>query len=372
MKSAFILLTTIFAAQAAASEVEKGEQLVSSGTSALDSTELIQRLINSGAAVVIPCGTSVTVTGLMTPPENMPVSIRGECPGSVIKITTYAPAIDCVAFKGALSVRDITIVGTGRNQSQDSVGTAFSDLGQRGIHLQSCPNVRIENVQFSNVAGNGLDVENSAFSFDLPQTALFSNISGSDNFRLIYIHNYGEYLSFVNVQAHSNMIGVEVESGNVTFSNSLFVFNNIGIKINGQAGQNPCHGSFTGGASNHNTINLMVTSCGLGEIFNGVDFLGGASGGISSNSAGIQIFNSRGITIANGQIGTNVRLSSADPNTRDSTLNGVNMLLNNFIRDELANFLPPELGTDTSLIKAQNYNSAGLVPWNGEVIRKSP
>ncbi|WP_271617387.1 hypothetical protein [Bradyrhizobium sp. CCBAU 51745] len=332
--------------------------------SPIDDTTLVQRLIETEQDVVIPCGRIVKVTGLTTPSIARPVSIHGECPTATLQITENAPAISCRASSELFTVRDLTIVGTSPESSARDPSSKRSDAGQVGIRISSCSKVRIENVQINNIAGTGLDLENAMFAFSTPQMGIFSNISGANNFRLIHAHNFSEYLGFSNVQADNNVIGVEIESGNVTFSNSHFRFNTIGIKIDGRASQNPCHGSFNGGSANHNVHNLVVQSCGLGEVFNGVDFLGDQGGGITKDSVGIQIYNSRGITIANGQIGSNIEVGAADPVTGLSSSNGPNALFNNYIRSDLSNFIPPRLESGAILLKKGNYDASGLVPWN--------
>lgn len=332
--------------------------------SAIEDTALVQRLIETEGDVIIPCGRVVKVTGLATPSIARPVAIRGECSTATLQITENAPAISCRASSELFTVRDLTIVGTSPESSTQDRPSMRPDAGQVGIRISGCSKVRIENVQVNNIAGTGLEVENATSTFRTPQTGIFSNIQGTNNFRLIYAHNYGEYLAFSNVQADNNFIGVEIESGNVTFSNSHFRFNTIGIMINGRASQNPCHGSFIGGSSNHNLRNLVVQSCGLGEVFNGVDFLGDQSGGIMKDSEGIQIYNSRGITIANGQIGSNIQVKATDPVTGLSSSSGPNALFNNYVRDDLSNFVPPRLESGAILLKKGNYGALGFVPWN--------
>lgn len=332
--------------------------------SPVENTILVQRLIETEREVIIPCGRIIKVTGLVTPSLAKPVFIHGECPAATLQITENAPAISCRASSELFTVRDLTIVGTSPELSGHDHPSRPSDAGQVGIRISGCSKVRIENVQLNNIAGTGLELENPTFAFNAPQMSIFSNISGANNFRLIHAHSFSEYLGFSNVQAHNNVIGVEIESGNVTFSNSHFRFNSIGIMVNGRASQNPCHGSFNGGSANHNVHNLVVLSCGLGETFNGVDFLGDQIGGITKDSVGIQIFNSKGITIANGQIGSNIEVKAADPLTGLASSNGANALLNNYIRDDLSNFLPPSLESGAILLKKNNYDAFGLVPWN--------
>lgn len=364
MKCLVILCANLMVASAFASDVNVATRLDIIDASPAENTLTIQNLINAGTAVVIPCNVIIAITGLTVPPTPRAVSIRGECPNAGLQVTTNNAAINCAGLGESFSVRDLIVMGT--NSSHPGAGRISEslNLGQKGIHLNNCPNAQIQNIQLKNIAGNGLDIERSLFAFNSPQTALFSNIAGSNNYRLIHTHNYAEYLSFINVQAYNNVIGVEVESGNVIFSNSHFIFNSIGIKINGQANQNPCHGVFNGGSSNHNTINLMVLSCGLGETFNGVNFLGDQSGGITSNSVGIRIYNSKGVTIGNGHIGTNIELTAIDPVTGDLSLNGANMLSNNYVRDDLSNFVAPVSGIGTILLRSGNYNARGPVAWN--------
>jgi hypothetical protein len=332
---------------------------VASDSLPVDATSFVQGLLNAGIAVLLPCNVPTNVTGLTVPKGG--ASIRGECPSAVLHVTTNMPALSCSGAK--LSVTDLTITGTAANYTDH--GTGPSDAGQHGIAAVNCPEVRVRNVRINNLSGAGIDYQFPSGAFSVAQTSLFSDISVNNSYHGVHTWNFGEYATFANVQVKNNVFGIEVESGNVSFSNVIAQFNSIGIKINGQANQNPCHGTFSGGSANHNTHNLIIISCGLGQVFNGMDFIADQAGGISRGSKGIQIYNSRGITIANGQIGTNVLLEAADPLSGSSALNGANLLFGNFIRDDLPNFVVPTVaGMPAMLLKKDNYNASGFVWWN--------
>ncbi len=337
---------------------------VNTGAPPADSTALIQALLNAGNPVVLPANTVTNVTGLTCPAGG--ASIRGENATAVLHVTTNAAAIYC---NGAnLSVSNLTITGTGPNYT--GYGTGPTDLGQRGIHAVGAPELRLQNVRFSNFSGSGFEMEDPTGSFGTPRVSTFSDIVATHSFRGIYTHNYAEYANFSNVQVKSNVFGMEIASANVMFSNTTALYNSVGIKISGIG--NTCHGTFNGGQSNHNTYNLIVQSCGAGQTFNGMHFIADQSGGIASGSQGIFIYNSRGVTIANGQIGVNVSVVAADPNTSSAALSGANLLSNNYVRDDITNFAQPFVSplvvtppdTPAKLLMKGNYNASGLVGWN--------
>ncbi|MBW7967591.1 hypothetical protein [Bradyrhizobium sp. BR 10261] len=323
-----------------------------------DSTAVLQALLDAGNAIVLPAGKITNVSGLRIPPGG--ASIRGENATAVLHVTGNAAAI--LANGARVIVSDLTITGTAPNYT--GYGTGPTDLGQHGIQLINSPGSQVRNVKLSNLSGSGIDYQAPSASFTAANASIFSDIFVSHVFRGVHVYNFGEYANFSNMQAKNNVVGMEVESGNVTFSSVSALYNSIGIKINGQANQNPCHGRFNGGSSNHNTYNLVVMSCGFGQVFNGMDFIGDQSGGLTRGAQHILIYNSRGISIANGQIGSNVVVSAKDPITGDSSLSGSNLLSNNFVRDDLTNFSPPSIGAGASLLKNGNYGAAGPVSWN--------
>jgi len=328
-----------------------------SDTPPADATRLVQDLLNAGKPVVLPCNVSTNVTALTVPSGG--ASIRGECPSSVLHGTSNLPVISCSG--AALDVTDLTITGTAANYTGS--GTGPSDAGQHGIAAVNCTRIRVRNVRFSNLSGTGIDYQFPSGAFDDAHIAIFSDLSISNSYRGVHTRNYGEYAEFTNLQVKNNVVGIEVESGNVSFSNVIAQFNSTGIKIDGQANQNPCHGTFSGGSSNHNVYNLVVASCGVGQVFSGMNFIADQSGGISPDSKGIRIYNSRGVTIANGQIGSNILVEAVDPASGSSTMSGANLLIGNFIR-ELPNSAAPSVNVPAVLLKKHNYNAAGLVDWN--------
>lgn len=72
----------------------------------------------------------------------------------------------------------------------------------------------------------------------------------------------------MSVKALYNNIGAFVQSGNLTFGNSVFCYNTIGIVLNSY--QNDGHGTFSACLINHNTS----YGCAATNIVNGMEFIG--------------------------------------------------------------------------------------------------
>lgn len=333
------------------------------GTPPADATSLIQGCINAGGEVEVPSGIW-NVTGL-TCPASGALSLHGVVGQTILHlIPSTGSVISCSGFYGPIDISGLIITGNSPNYTGYGTGAVNGDAGQRGIHLVNFSNVRVVDVTFNNIYGNGLDCENPNQGFNNPLIGTFTNIGGSNNYRLIYPHNFCEHVSFTNIQATNNVVGAEVESGNVYFANSQFVYNTLGVKIYGLPAKEPCRGTFSGGTIAHNTWDLTVVSCGSGENFSGVTIGADQSGAITAGAQNILIYNSRGVSLIGGTIAGNVVTFQADPWSGDTTLNGANLIVNNYIRDDIANFVPPSLGTGTILLRKENYDGAGFVSWN--------
>lgn len=321
-----------------------------------DDTTAVQSAINAGAWVRPACGT-YNVTSLTI--GNAARIDGGGC--VTIHVTANAPALSCSSQSGQVKISNLTITGTGGNYT--GYGTGPSDAGQHGIALADCSNVSIRDVRGSNLSGNVIDCAAHNSAFNSESVLLFDGIQGSDNFRVLYLHDYCEYAVISHVVARKNVFAAEIASGNVNLSDFAFVYNSIGLKISGSTTNgNACHGTVANGALNHNTYNLVVQSCGLGENLNNVDAISGQAGGIDENAIGVYIYNSRGVVWNGGQLGTNVATIAADPSTSSTALNGLNLIANMYARDDLANFTTPSLGTGTTLSLKGNVSSSGSWP----------
>jgi hypothetical protein len=324
-----------------------------------DATSLIQGLLNAGTAVVVPCdGNAWNVTGL-TKPAGKVTSIRGECPGAILHVTANAPAIYCANDASPLVVRDLTITGTAPNYN----GTInISDAGQAAVHWASCPNVILDKVNARNISGTAFDCEYATSNFNTAAAPLFASLSAWNSYRGFLTRNACEYATFANIQARNNIFGMQVLSGNVTVAGFELVWNYNNLQIVGQGNANPCHGTFSGGVSNHGVYNLDVLSCPLGQNFTGVSFIGDPSGSLSGT---IRIANSRGINIVGGQMGSNITVLQNDPTPWNaSAFAGANSVANTFVRDDIAGFTMPSVGYAGGLLSKGNINAAGAWPGN--------
>ena len=325
----------------------------------------IQSAINSanGTEIVIPCGTWSTSAGFSI--SSAGASIRGESPGcATIHLTANVPAFSCSGVSSPVVIHDLSITGTAPNFN----GTInISDSGQEGVHILNCSNVRIENIDAENLSGTAFDCEQPASSFETPSLLRFSNLTVHDSYRAFYPRNSCEYAVFEDVIARNNIFGAQVLSGNIEFSGFHFVYNYTNIQIVGQSNNNPCHGIFNGGTSNHSfAYNLDVLSCSLGETFSGVDFIGDNGGSLQSGGGSIRIANSRGIDITGGVLGSNVVVEQADPTGwATSSFSGANKIEGALVRDDIAGFTNPSIGYTGGLELKLN------VDFNGQWIQNN-
>lgn len=322
-----------------------------------DDTATLQAEINAGS-MAPPCGV-YNVTGLVI---SNAVRIYGGGLGCVIiHATANAPIFSCSSQAGQIDIVGITGTGTGANYT--GYGTGPSDAGQHGIALSDCTHVHISDVSFTNLSGNALDCAAPSSAFNSDAMLRVEGLEGSSNFRVLYTHNYCEYGAFSNIVARKNVFGAEIASGNITLSNFDFVFNSVGLKLSGSSTNgNPCHGQISNGALNHNTYAFIAQSCGLGEAISNVSAIGDQSGGITSGSVGIYFYNSRMIVWNGGGLGNNIATVAADPSTGSGALSGLNSMMNMYVRDDLANFVPPSIGSGAGLSLKGNMTASG--PWS--------
>ncbi|CAN5465149.1 hypothetical protein BH11PSE4_BH11PSE4_35290 [soil metagenome] len=211
--------------------------------------------------------------------------------------------------------------------------------------------------------GTAFDCEAPASGFNLAAVARFSDVSATNSYRGFWTRNSCEYAVFSNVIARNNVFGMVVSSGNISVSGFEFVWNYNNLQIVGQANGNSCHGSFTGGVSNHGVYNLEVLSCGLGQSFSGVNFIGDQGGSLELGGV-IRIANSRGINIVGGILGSKVLVERCDPVTGNCLLAGANKIDGMYVRDDVPGWKNPVVSYPGGLIAKNNFNGAGLVGWN--------
>lgn len=308
-----------------------------SGTPPSDATSLIQGCINAGGEVFIPCGTW-NVSGLTGG------IVRGVPGCTVIHITGAAAAFNCSASSAPFVVRDLVVTGTAPNF--DGTWTSITDTGQKAVHVSNCPSVLVSGVRAQNIAGSAFDCEQPAGAFNTPSVLQFAHLAVSNSYRAYYTHNSCEYVGFTDVVARNNVWGADIQSGNVSFANFIFSYNYNNIHVVGQSNPNPCHGSFTGGRSNHGTYNLQVIGCAIGMDFTGVEFIGDQGGQLTAGGGVINIDSSSGVNIIGGEIGSNIQMTGT---------NGANKIQGAFIRTDIPGFVNPVGAIELKL----NFTASG-------------
>jgi hypothetical protein len=324
-----------------------------------DATALIQAALDAAAGirgVRLTCG-NWTVSAKISFPT-MGGALSGEAPGCVkIAFSAATPAFEASSISAPVSISNLAITGTAGNFN--GAPSSIADTGQEAVHLYNASNVVIDHVDARNLSGAAFDCEHPASAFNAPSSIRFSHLMAANTYRAFYAHNSCEYASFSDVEARNNVWGAFVASGNVVFADFLFVYNYNNIDIRGQSNANPCHGVFANGTSNHGVgFNLNITSCGVGETFSGVDFIGDGSGSLTGGGGEILVRNSRGVVITGCHLGSNVTVSQTDPGYGTAQY-GANQMLGMYVRDDIAGFKNPVVDYRCGLSLKNNIGGAG-------------
>lgn len=157
-------------------------------------------------------------------------------------------------------------------------GVANTVANECGIKATNCENYVIENLLIQQFGSYGIDLR--ALS-DTTMTTYRkrSKISNVTAFNCQNGFNLGprcEYNHFDNATAINNVVtGFLVQGGNNFFTNCIAAENYNGIKITN--GDNGGHGTWTGGALNHNTNINVWGQAALGFTFAGAAIYGNGS-----------------------------------------------------------------------------------------------
>lgn len=188
-------------------------------------------------------------------------------------------------------------------------------------------------------------------------------MSVTNSYRGFWTRNSCEYAVFSNISARNNVFGMIVASGNISIAGFELVWNHSNLQVIGQGNSNPCHGTFSGGVSNHGVYNLEVLSCGLGQSFSGVNFIGDQTGSLAVGGI-VRIANSRGVNIGGGILGSKVVIEKCDFVTGGCSLAGANKIDGTYVRDDIPGWENPNVNYRGGMIAKHNINGAGLVGWN--------
>lgn len=314
---------------------------------AANNTAAIQDAINyaaaSGDTVFVPPGVWKH-TGLVGASL---VRIVGAGRASVLQNTANSVALDFTG-KNGFAVRDLSLLGV----ATVSNTYAYPTVSQTGtaIKISGAYGFKISDLKISYV-GTGIDYQASP---SWGQKGRFSDIDFEYVYKAVYTYNSGEYATFSNIHIDKSTFGIHVDSGNNVFIGAQVTRSGVAVKLSG--GTNNGHGQFIGGTFNHNNYNLDVwDAVGLGESFVGCHFIAGLSG---SNAGILRIVNSKGIVITGGQIGSNVVIDGGA-----GTVNGANMIANNYMRTDLTGYALPSISNGGVGLIKNNFDAAGM--WAG-------
>lgn len=322
-----------------------------------DMAATIQAGVTAGGSYVIPCGATWNVGSTITVGAQG-LDLAGQAAGcATIHLTANVPLFSCSSQSAQVVLKDLIITGTAANFN----GTInITDSGQQALAISDCPNVLVQNVVATNLSGAAFDCQAPSSSFATTAAPRFNNVSVFNSYVGFYPRNSCEYANFSSVIARNNIFGMRVLAGNIVVGNFQFVYNITNIQVVGQTNPNPCHGVFSNGAANHGvSYNLDVLSCGVGQDFVGVHFL--ADGGGSLTTGGlIRIANSKGVNITGGEMGSNIQIVQADPNTGLTTSAGQNRLGQAYIRNDITGFTNPSIGYAGGLTIVDTFDPSGF------------
>lgn len=319
------------------------------GDNATDNTANLQAAItkasSSGAPLCVPSGV-FRHTGLLWGDG---VTMRGVGTRSVLQCISAGTGIDCTG-KADWRIQDILMRGIA--SVTEGTYPTVGNIGV-GIKINGCTNWRLRDVGV-NRFGSGIQYENSP-NWGAKGTA--TDIDLSECFKGILTQSSGEYGTF-SARLDRCTFGIHVDSGNNTFMGCQVVRSGVAIKLSG--GVNNAHGQFIGGHFNHSNYNLEINDAvSLGETFVGCHFIGDAIGG---NAGTIRIKNSRGITLANCQIGANIIVDGL-PEGASPNVNGTNMMMGCYVRT-LPGSIAPAISNGGVLLCKLNYTDVGLWAYN--------
>lgn len=177
---------------------------------------------------------------------------------------------------------------------------------ESGLFVNTCYNFKVQGITFKRFAYRGAyllgssDVLHRGFQMS---DCIFDSCGTG-----LYIGARAEYGVFSNTLFNSNTTAIKLIGGNSHFVNAQITYCVNGIHLS--TGVNDSHGSFTGGACNHNTgSSLIADSITSGFQFNGMDFHGNGA-----TSSYIDINHCGNIAFNGGQINTPIRASGTITN----------------------------------------------------------
>ena len=174
----------------------------------------------------------------------------------------------------------LTITGSG-NKS----GTAIA------LGIVGGKNIDISGLTILNISGTGILFTQGIY-LQRGNCALMNNVVVSDSWMGIQTLERSEYHSFVNVNIVGCTYGVDIRSGNISWTGGNIVDNRYGLFVGGAFGTNNSHGIFTGVNINHNKVyNLYCDFVEYGQTFTGCHFFGEKSNNIIIKNSNAVAFN---------------------------------------------------------------------------------
>lgn len=323
-------------------------------------TPQIQAAANANANTIqLSCG-SYTLNSSVTVPAGG-LSLVGQNSNCVtVNVSGAFYGITCSSRTARVNIGNINFVGTAANFN----GTLnISDLGQGAISISDCPFVDVGGLYVQNMSGSAIACQAPSSAFTSAAAPKFHNLAVFNSYHALHPSNSCEYAAFTNIIARNNIYGALIEAGNVLLDGFVFAYNYNNIQVIGRANANPCHGTVSNGEANHGVaFNLAVISCSVGMTFSNVSMIADGGGSLSAGGGLLNIYNSTGVNISGGQMGSNVNVIAADPVGGSTALSGPNRMSDIFARTAIAGFTNPAIGYTGGLAIIDALAPGG--PWS--------
>lgn len=225
------------------------------------------------------------------------------------------------------------------------------DNGQGFLREITCNRFEVSGIKLKRFAGTGIQHEGT-YGWDMK--GVFERIWMTEMFRGVKCHNIGEYTNFDRILISKSTFGIEVDSGNNIFTGCQVTHSGAAFKLTG--GTNNAHGQCIGCTFNHNNWNLVAQDVTLGQTFSGCHFNGTIIDGWVTGRIGI--YNSRGIHLIGGHLGSNVTVDGTGSISGQNTIQGM------YVRTDHSDMVAPTI-TNGGLMKyLGNTTPSGMYAYN--------
>ena len=233
------------------------------GNGVFDNASAISTAFATGKPVLIPNG--IFMTSVIKVPRG--AKILGISDSSVLKLNTGT----ILKLSNNCTVENIKFDGV-NNTTGTNVGIELNG----GSTQDTCYLNTIRNCTFVNFSKAGIYNVNTVRSNTSVATHYGNTIISAkfiNNEKGLFCDDSGEYMNTIGCEYFNNTIGLHVIGGNFQLTGGKMAENVTGALI--RNGSNDSHGHFVGLLSNHNGVNLDVSSIANGFNFTGCSFFAG-------------------------------------------------------------------------------------------------